>query len=257
MIQSIGALAWNGFREARRNRVTVVLGAFAIALVLLAALLTDTAVATVERVLVDVGLGAMSMMLVLLAIFLSSGLLSREIERRTIFLIVSRPLSRGLFLVARLLGNMVTLGSLLLLMGLFFCVETKLYGFRIYQAQLIAIGMLWIELLVLSSIGFVLSSFSSQIVSAVVTTGIYFAGHLSADVYHLANKAGNPLLIKAVGKFVYYILPNLEMLNFRPAAGYQIAVPAGEVIRSAAYGLGYATAMTGLAILIFSRRDFK
>ena len=86
MIRSFAALAWNGFREARRNRVTLVVAAFALALLVTGMLLTSSTVAALERVLADVGLGAMSLALSLLAVFLSSGLLSREIERRTLCL---------------------------------------------------------------------------------------------------------------------------------------------------------------------------
>jgi len=256
MMQALAALAWNGFREARRNRVTVVVAVFAATLVLGAMLITSASVSTLYRVLTDFGLGAMSLMLTLLAIFLSSGLLTREIDRRTIFLVMSKPLSRGLFLVSRLAGNMLTLGVLLLIMALLFCAESVSYGFPIQQPTLVAIGMLWIELLVLTSIAFVFSSFSSTIVSAVVTTGIYFAGHLSADIYKLSTRAKIPFL-RVLGKGIYYLLPNLERLNFRPQAAYSIHVAAGEIWKSIGMGLGYAAAMVGLAVMIFSRRDFK
>ena len=102
------ALALNGFREARRNRVTLLVAIFALAMLLSTSLVLEVTVGTFDRVITDVGLGAMSLMLVLLTVFLSSGLISREIERRTIFLMVSKPISRGAFLVGRLLGNMLT-----------------------------------------------------------------------------------------------------------------------------------------------------
>jgi Cu-processing system permease protein len=176
------ALAFNGFREARRNRVTVVVGVFALALLLSTTLVVAVTINTFERVVTDMGLGAMSLTLVLLAIFLSSGLLSREIERRTIFLMVSKPISRGAFLVGRLMGNMLTLTVLQAAMaGLFFLLVVS-YGYPITQAHLVATVMLWFELWVLSGVGFLMSSFSSQMVSAFVTVGVYFAGHLSGDI---------------------------------------------------------------------------
>jgi hypothetical protein len=98
------ATAWNGFREARRNRVTVVVGVFALLTLLLATLVTQITVVTFRRVMVDTGLGLMSLILVFLSIFLSSGLLAREIERRTIVLVVTKPISRSTFL-ARFAGT--------------------------------------------------------------------------------------------------------------------------------------------------------
>lgn len=256
MIQSLVALTLNGFREARRNRVTLVVGFFAITLLLGATFVTDVTVITFNRVLTDFGLGTMSLMLVLLAVFLSSGLLSREIERRTVFLIVSKPVSRGLFLVGRLAGNMLTLSVLMLGMATVFFLEMLLSRGQITQPQLVAIAVLWVELLVLSSIGFLMSSFSSQIVSAVVTTGLYFAGHLSADIYKLSERAKSANL-KAFGKAIYYLLPNLSRLNYRPQAAYNVVVPARLVLESAAYGVAYAAGLAAIAVVLFSRRDFK
>jgi Cu-processing system permease protein len=256
MIGAASALAWNGFREARRNRVTVIVAAFAVALVLGAVLLTEATVSTLERVLTDLGLGSMSLMLTLLAIFLSSGLLSKEIERRTIFMVVSRPISRAMFLLARLAGNMLTLGVVLLLMGLLFLGELVLYRFPLHQSHIVAMAVLWVELLVLTSVGFLMSSFSSQIVSAVVTTGVYFAGHLSSEIYNLSQKSESNFL-RGLGKLAYYVLPNLEKLNFRPHAAYGINIGAGEIVRAVMTGFGYSAALIGLAILVFSNRDFK
>lgn len=256
MIREFGALSLNGFREARRNRVSVVVAVFTLGLLLSSTLVTEVTVYTFQRVLADVGLGAMAVTLVMLAIFLSSGLLGREIERRTIFLVVSKPVSRALFIVGRLAGNMLTLAALLLAMSVVFFTQEALYGLSVTQPQLVAAGMLWVELLVISSVGFAMSSFASQLVSAVVTTGVYFAGHLSADIYNLASRSDSTA-IQWVGKGTYYVLPNLARLNFRPQASYDVVTPAMDIVQSAAYGVGYAGVMVALAVFIFSRRDFK
>jgi Cu-processing system permease protein len=256
MMRPFLALTLNGFREARRNRVTVVVGAFAFGLLVASTLLTNLSVSTFDRVLTDVGLGVMSIVLVLLAVFLSSGMLSREIERKTLFLIVSKPISRALFLTARFAGNMLTLAVLLVAMGVLFFAQIALYGTLITEAQFVAIGMLFFELLVLSSIGFVMSSFSSQMVSATVTIGAYFAGHLGGDIYEMSSRAEDPLL-QWVGKAVYYMLPNLSRLNYRVQATYEIPTGMGELVPSMLYAAGYATVMIVLAVILFSRRDFK
>jgi ABC-type transport system involved in multi-copper enzyme maturation permease subunit len=256
MTQALLALTLNGFREARRNRVTVVVAAFALGLLVFAGLLTNLSISTFDRVLTDVGLGAMSLTLVLLAVFLSSGMLSREIERRTLFLIVSKPVSRAQFLLARFAGNMLTLTVLLGMMAVLFFGMVALYGTAITQAQLTAIGMLFFELLVLSSIGFLMSSFSSQMVSATVTIGSYFAGHLGSHLYKLASKPDTGLL-GGVGKVIYYALPNLEQVNFRLQATYEIATPLKDLLGPATYSVGYAAVMLTLAVILFERRDFK
>ena len=211
---------------------------------------------TFARVITDFGIGAMSISLVILTIFLSCSQLSREIERKTIFLVVSKPISRGQFLVARFAGNIFTLAVLILVMGGVFAIEVVLNRETLTQPQLVAMVMLWFELMVVSSVGFLVSSFSTQLVSAVVTTGVYIAGHLSADIYALSSKAKDPVM-KTVGHALYYVLPNLERLNYRPKASYNLPSQLGEVVGSAAYGALYATILISLAVLLFGRRDFK
>lgn len=249
-------LAYNGFREARRNRVTIVVAAFAIAILASSVLAADVAVATFDRVLIDLGLGSMSILLTFLAIFLSSGLLSREIERRTIFLVVARPISRSQFLLAKCAGNMLTLTALAAAMTLVFCGAMWAFGAPMRSEQFLAIALGLIELLILTSFGLLMSSFASQLVSAVVTAGIYFAGHLAADIYQFSERSKMAVL-RVLGKATYYLLPNLERLNLRPKAAYQIDVSFHEVVPAAVYGVSYAAIVLALAVIVFQRRDFK
>lgn len=250
------ALALNGFREARRNRVTLLVAIFALAMLLSTTLVLEITVGTFDRVITDVGLGAMSLMLVLLTIFLSSGLISREIERRTIFLMVSKPLSRGAFLVGRLMGNMLTVTVLQLLMAALFFGMMYVYQSPVSPAHLAAVGMLWFELWVLSAVGFLMSSFSSQMVSAFVTVSIYFAGHLSSDIYTLASKSKSGA-VQVLGKAVYYVLPDLSRFNYRPHATYYASLTPSELLSAATYGMAFTGVLVALAVILFNRRDFR
>ncbi len=256
MIRAFAAIAYNGFREARRNRVTLVLAFFAGLLLLASSLITDITIVTFDRVLIDIGLGGMSLILVLLSIFLSTGLLSREIERRTIFMVVSKPVSRGTFLVARLAGNMLTLTVLQVLMGALLLLEFKIFKTPIASPTLVAMVMLWFELLVLSAVGFLMSSFAGQMTATFVTVSLFFVGHLSSDIYTLARRSKNEAL-QVLGKVLYYVLPNLERLNLRAQAGYGVVVPTRVWLTSAIYALAYAAVLVWLAVLIFRRRDFR
>ncbi len=255
-MSATAAMIWNGFREARRNRVTIVVGVFAALVLFATPLVSEVTVNTFYRVLTDFGLGMMSLILVFLAVFLSSGLLSREIERRTIFMIVSKPVSRTRFLLARLAGNMLTLTVLTTAMTAIFFLQLLVLRVDITSMQLVAIVGLLFELLVLTSAGFLFSSFSSQMVSAVCVTGLYFVGHLAPDIHSLAqlSKSG---LVKAVGTFAYYLVPNLERLNFRPEASYRLAVEGGTLVSSMAYAVGWSALFCIAAAFIFERRDFR
>ena len=93
-------------------------------------------------------------------------------------------------------------------------------------------------------------------VSATVTIGAYFAGHLGGDIYELSKKAEVPF-IQWVGKAVYYALPNLSRLNYRVQATYEIPTPVSELLPSMLYAVAYAAVMIVIASVIFARRDFK
>ncbi|RKH71423.1 ABC transporter permease [Corallococcus aberystwythensis] len=255
-MSAFSAMMWNGFREARRNRVTVVVGVFAAVVLFSSTLVTEVTVTTFDRVLTDFGLGMMSLILVFLAVFLSSSLLSREIERRTIFLVVSKPVSRTQFLLARLAGTMLTLGVLLVAMTLVFLLQLVMFGADITSTQLLASAGLWFELLVISSVGLLFSSFAGPAVSAIATTGMYFTGHLTNDLYAIASRSESAF-VQVVGKTLYYVLPNLERVNFRPQATYALPVEASTFLSGAAYSVAWAGVLIALATVIFERRDFR
>lgn len=255
-MKAFAALALNGFREARRNRITLLIAGFALVALLMSSIIADVSVATVERVLVDVGLAGMSLMLVVLAIFLSATQLGKEIERRTIFMVVSKPVSRATFIMGRLAGNMITLGVLLVAMSLIFWLELAVMGYSMKSQYLVSIGTLYVELLVLSSVGFALSSFAGSIVSAMVTVGVFFAGHLAGDIYRLGSRSQSAF-IEGLSKAAYYVMPNLDRLDYKPHATYLLQVSGGEVGLSILYALAYSGVMLALAVIFFSRRDFK
>jgi ABC-type transport system involved in multi-copper enzyme maturation permease subunit len=256
MMGAMFALMWNGFREARRNRVTVIVAAFTLVLLLSTSVVMEVTVFTFDRVNTDVGLGVMSLLLVFLAIFLSSAWVPREIERRTIFMVLSKPISRATYLVGRLAGNMLTLAILLVVMSLVFAAELMFLRSPVTQPIVAALVALFFELLILSSLGFFVSSFSGQIVSAVVVSGLFFAGHLAGDIYRLASRSKVEAL-QWLGKGVYYLLPNLDRLDLKVQAAYATPVPWGELGASAAYAIAYSTALMVATIAIFQRRDFR
>jgi ABC-type transport system involved in multi-copper enzyme maturation permease subunit len=249
-------MAWNGFREASRNRVTVVVGGFAAVMLLCTSLVANVTVWTFDRVLTDFGLSVMAFLEVGLAIFLSCGLLPKEIERRTLFLIVSRPISRGQFLVARLAGNMITLLILMAAMTALMALELVAFRSPVTEPMFASVVGLSVELLVLSAAGFFFSSFAGQVVSAICTVALYFAGHLSIELWRISERAETGFGRAAI-KAVYYVLPNLEKVNFRPFAAYAQPVPMEMLGTGVLYGLAYSVVLVAAAILIFDRRDFK
>lgn len=249
-------VALNGFRESRRNRVTLVVFAFAFVMIFFATLALELTVTTFERVLTDVGLGVMGFISVALTVFLGSGLIPKEIERRTIFMVLAKPISRSSFVVGRLLGNVLTVYFVLGAMALLFAAQIWFQGESVNSSQLVGIFGLALEVIVLSSVCFAFAAAASQFLTVVATIGLYFVGHMAGDLYRLASRAETPWL-GAVGKALYYVLPNLERLDFKARATYQDPTTAAELVSAAGYTIGYAVVMVTIASVLFSRRDFK
>ncbi len=255
-MKALAALTLNGFRESRRNRVTTVVIVFALIMILSATVSMSLTVATFERVMVDLGLGAMTLISSFLAIFLASGLVPKEIERRTIFMVLAKPLSRSSFIVGRYLGNILTVWVITVAMGALLVIQ--LFGQKIvpHPTHFASMWGLMLQVVVISAVAFVFAAASSQFVTAVASVSLYSIGHLTPDLYGMASRAQS-VPVQYIGKALYYVLPNLDRLNFTSRATYRDAVGLDELAASTIYAVGYAAVMLVIACAVFERRDFK
>ncbi len=252
----IFAIAQTGQREAIRNRVTVVVAAFSIALIFLTSMVMSVTIYSIDKVVTDFGLGVMSLLLSGLAIFMSVGMLSRELERRTVFLVMSRPISRGQFVVGRYLGVVVTLAMLQAVMGLIYGLQLLVFSVPWSEAIAAAMVGLFLELCVLSALGILFSSFSGTVTSTVCVVALYLVGHWAPDLHALSTAAESPLVSRLL-LAVYYVVPNLDRLDFKPHASYAAYIGRDEWLTAGATGLGWSVVFIAGAALLFRRRDFK
>lgn len=252
----LSALTLNGFREARRNRVTTVVYVFALIIVLSSTVALDMTVATFDRVMIDLGLGSMSLIAAFLSIFLASGLIPKEIERRTIFMVLAKPLSRTKFVVGRFLGNLLTVYAVIAVMAVLLILQLLAQSVTFHVSFWASMVGIALQALVLSAIAFAFAAASSQFITSVASVSLYVLGHLTPDLYTMADRSKvEPL--KLVGKFIYFVLPNLDRLNFSSRATYRDPVEMSELLGSATYAIAYAAVMLFVAAALFERRDFK
>lgn len=255
-------IALNGFREARRNRVTSVLFIFAFVMVFSTTVSVEFTVATFDRVMTDFGLGVIGLISPALTLFLGTALIPREIERRTIFMVVARPVSRSSFLVGRYLGNVITVAFLVLIMGALFLIQLQIAGAAatfstgIHREHLVALYGLMLEVVLLTAMCFLFASASSQYVSSLSVTCLYFIGHMSEDLYTFAGRSKVDGF-RFLGKALYYLLPNFDRLDFKARATYFDPTSNAELLSATAYALAYTVVVLVLATQIFERRDFK
>jgi len=255
----IAAIARNAFREAVRDRVLYNLVLFMLLLTGASIFIGELSGGQERKVIVDLGLSAMLLFGVFIAIFVGVGLVYKEIERRTIYAVFSKPVGRGEFLVGKYLGLCLTLLVNVVVMGIGVSVAL-LYVSKGWDPLIPtiwpAVLLIYMELMLLTAIALLFSSFSSPALSALLTFMVFIIGHFSADLKSLAGSLGSSSA-RMLFTGLYYLLPNLANYSFITPAAHGRAPSAGFVFATGLYALVYIAVILAAATLVFSRRNFK
>jgi ABC-type transport system involved in multi-copper enzyme maturation permease subunit len=255
----MSAIARNAFREAVRDRVLYNLVLFVLLLTAASIFIGELSGGQERKIIVDLGLSAMLLFGMFIAIFVGVGLVYKEIERRTIYAVFSKPVGRGEFLVGKYLGLCLTLLVNVLVMGVGVSLAL-LYVSRGWDPLIPtiwpAVLLIYLELMLLTAVALLFSSFSSPALSALLTFLTFVIGHFSADLKTLAVSLGSTGA-RWFFTSLYYLLPNLSNYSFITPAAHGRTPEAGFVFATALYGLIYITVILAAATLIFSRRNFK
>ncbi|RMH00074.1 MAG: ABC transporter permease [Deltaproteobacteria bacterium] len=258
----IVAIAATTFREAIRNRVLYVLVAFALALMAFSWVLGELSLHEEVRVITDLGLAGISLFGVIIALFLGVNLLRKELDEKTVYFVVPKPLERWEFIVGKYLGLVATLAVLVVAMSAILGALVEARGGDVSVLLVRAEVLIFFELVLLTAVGLFFSGFSSPYLSAMFAGGLWVAGRSTPELVALAEGklAGTPAgaLVEAVAA----VLPDFHLFY---VSGSNVA---GEVVTihetfvswayvgtTAAYGVGYAAVAVVLASVLFSRRD--
>lgn len=252
---NIAVIALNTFRENLRDKILYNLLLFAIFLIGGSVVLGKLSIMEHEKIMTDAGLAAINMVGVVIAIFVGIGLVSKEIERRTIYTIIARPIRRLDFLFGKYLGLMTTLAVNIAIMLLVYLAVLWFNHIPLHASLLQAVQLMFVEMLIVTATALCFSTFSTPSLSAMFTVGLYVVGHLISDLRGIAEKIDNDM-IKIVITALYYICPNLEMLNIKGQAAAGVSVMLSYQAVATAYGLFYSGFLLAIACLVFERRDF-
>ena len=251
----IAAIAINTFREAVRDKVLYSLLFFALGLIAASVALNRLAIGQQARIITDLGLASISIFGTLIAIFVGIGLVSKEIERRTIFTILSKPVGRGRFLLGKYLGLILTLGVEVGIMGICFLGMVAFYTDGIVGPALVAIGLIFLELCVITAVALLFSSFSTPFLSGLFTVAVWIIGHLTPDLREFGERAGGAT--RLLTESLYLALPNLAHFNLKAEVVHRLPIAPVLVAEVTVYGLVYVALVLSAATLIFERRDFQ
>ncbi len=252
---TIKTIALNTFKEAVRDRILYLLLFFAALSIIVSRILALLTVGDRVKIIKDVGLASISLFGALMAILIGTGLVYKEIEKHTIFTLISKPMRRYEFLLGKFFGLVLTLFVMLLFMSVIFLALVFFHTYTIEWKLLLAILYIFIELILITAVSILFSSFSTPILSSLFSLCFYLIGHFSWSLETLIKKipAG---LFKVLAEIVYTVLPDLENFNYKTEVVHGLHIPAQALLYSAAYGIVYTVFIMALAVLVFRRRDF-
>lgn len=268
-MRAIRYVAVNVFKESVRDKVLYSLVVFAVLLISTSYLLGQLTAGQDIKIIKDLGLASIATFGLLIAVFIGIGLVWKEVEKRSIYSLLSKPLRRSEFVLGKYAGLVLTLLVNVGVMTLAFYAVLAYMGWTADPgtraswpapatdpAMLKAVILIVIELMLVTGIALFFSTFSSPFLSAVLTLGLWAIGHFNADLRNFeAVVASRPAAWLARG--LYYVLPNFSAFDVKAQVVHGQAVDAGYVALTALYGLTYLALVLVGAVAIFSRRDFK
>jgi ABC-type transport system involved in multi-copper enzyme maturation permease subunit len=254
-----GVVALNTFREAVRDRVLYNLIFFALLMMGAAVLVGKISIGIERLVIVNLGLSAISIFGLAMAIFIGVGLVSKEIEKRTLYTLLSKPIRRWEFLVGKFAGLLLTLVVNTFLMTLGLAAALLYVSRHLLRADvsiLIAVYFILLELALVTALALFFSCFSSPMLSTLFTLGIYIAGIFAVDIRDFGQVTQNPVLGQAT-RVLYYLLPNFHNFNAIAVAAHGESIPLYLVAMNTLYALLYAGVILLAASAVFSGRNLK
>lgn len=254
-MSKIYAIAVNTFREAIRDRILYLLLVFALLMILSSRIISLLTIGSEEKIIKDLGLSAINLFSVLIAIFVGVGLVFKEIEKKTIYTVVSKPIERYQFIIGKYFGLVVTISINMVIMTAVFYILLALQGY--FDPYLgVAIFLTFFEILVVTALALLFSSFSTPILSSIFTMSFYVVGHLSWSFLLLKNYIEGEWG-KTLCSILYFVVPNLDYFNVRGDVVHSVPIEGLYILSSAIYGIGWSMVLLVLASIIFQKKNFN
>ncbi len=262
---SVLAIARNTLRENIRDKILYNLILFALLMILSSFVLGQLTLGYEDKVIVDIGLSSISIFGTLIAIFIGIGLVYKELERRTVYSLLAKPVHRWEFILGKYLGLLFTLMINVSVMTLGVWLTLAYNGnvaMESYVRLLPAVYLIFLSLALTTAVALVFSAFSTPALSALFTFFLWLIGHFNADLIQFAVITKSAVAGYAA-KVLYYVLPNIsnftvaDSRNVIQSGAYYEPIRAAAVGWATLYALLYCSVLLVIATGIFSRRDFK
>lgn len=251
---SILVIAGNTFREAIRDKVLYLFLGFAVALLVSGKLFGMLTVGDENKIIKDLGLAGIQFFSMLIAVMMSVLLVSREVDQRTVFNVLAKPIRRWHFLVGKYLGLLATVAANIVLMVVI--LVTVLWAFQGEFAPELALGgvMTLVEMAVVSAAAVLFAVVTKPILGSIFTLAVFIVGHLAEDVWMLTAHLG-PSAGRGLASVLYYVVPNLERFNVKTELVHGLELSPASLVLACVYGLVWSALFLLLAALRFRSKD--
>ena len=252
-------IALNTFREAVRDRVLYNLVAFAVILIASSLLVGQISIGIEKIILINLGLSSISIFGLLIAIFLGIGLVYKEVDKRSLYALLSKPIRRRQFIVGKFLGLNLTLlvNTAFMTLGFWAALYYLTRHFEHPDRYIWAsIYFILLQLFLVTGLCLFFSCFSTPILSAIFTFLLYVIGNFAADIRSFGTLTKSASL-KTMSSVLYYLLPNFSDFNIITSVSHGRPVPASLILLNTLYALCYAGVLLTASVMVFSRKDLK
>ncbi|NEQ41373.1 MAG: ABC transporter permease [Okeania sp. SIO3I5] len=249
-------IAKNVFWEAIRDRILYLIVFFALLMVVAVRLIPELSIGTEDKIILDLGLATIGILGLIVTVFIGTGLVNKEIEKRTVYVLLAKPLSRSELIVGKHIGLSAVLVVLLAAMTLIYGLILSLSG--IYYpivSILVTVIFIFIQLSLLTAVAILFGVFTSSLLATLFTFGIYLMGNLSRDLVKLGDLSDNPG-IKKLMMGLYVVLPDLSRLDLKNDAVYGLLPSMATLVTNFGYALLYIMLVLSITIAIFARKEF-
>jgi Cu-processing system permease protein len=258
-VKRVGVVALNTFREAVRDRVLYNLVLFALVMMAAAILVGQISIDIEQVVIVTLGLSAISVIGLLIAVFIGVGLVSKEIDKRTLYVLLAKPLRRWEFLTGKFAGLVFTLAvnTAAMAAALFLALYYVKHSLeRADIAVLVAVYFILLKLALVVALAMLFSCFTTPLLAILFTAGLYIAGLFVHEMRGLQAGLIDPAL-SGLLRWISYVLPNFENFDVMGAAAHGRVIPATLIAENTLYAALYCAIVLSVAMAIFSQRNLK
>jgi len=252
-------VARNTFREAVRDRVLYNLVFFAFLMMASAVIVGQISMDIETVVMISLGLSAISLIGLLIAVFTGVGLVSKEIDKRTLHAVLAKPLQRWEFLIGKFAGLAVTLAvnTAAMAAGLFLALWLVKHSIaRGDVVVLVAVYFILLKLMLVVALAMLFSCFTSPLLAILFTGGLYLAGLFVSELRALQITNLTPQMQKFF-TVISYVLPNFGNYDVMGAAAHGRGIAGMLILNNTLYTMLYCAIVLSAAAVIFSRKDLK